>query len=685
MSTNVFANLGLPVLNGAGTAVDVSTMGPLKTIVINGSFEGCTIEIQASQVAGGASGFAPVCSFTDGDTHKVVEVAARYLRTFVRNRVAGATFTANVDVGAPVWVNEYASITMPGADGDGASIDVSALGSLWTVNMTGEFAGARVMLEVSEDNVAWSPLVSFTGPGQRTFRVSAQRARVNLLGFTAAFTATCQIGAADDPEAPGTPGTVASNCYVYKPGSGATGPVVWDDFDDLYAALDAQRTANGGGCYSIEIDDSITSPAVMGTAVTYDMTSVQWVGAKRTALQATCTMPDGAAYTGLRVFRNLVVTNLNTTTSPLTGVVAGDQFILENTTLQTTTGVTVPMIAYSGINNPNAVTIWVLEGSTLGGSETGRVINGAGSAQLRLKLDALSAITVPAAISCTGGTPVLVVTAPSMAQIPGLFTNWSGIYATGPGAVLPTPMSLRPLPFLQAPSTIAVAAAMGYWLRLTSSGGTFVQTLPAIDGATFTAPGTLLLLTDPTSNNGTPIEFAAAGTDTINGSAAHQFVPGGGAMLLISNGRPTGGVGDWSIVAVYGNDRVMVPDLFKVDNIAANTPSTVLPTVLSVNNVWQPPRPGAITAIAVRLSAPVTQGSITVTATVGGIAGTLQAVITAGNQGANVTQPAGSHDNFTVAVAAGIGLRYESSADLLPDGTIDLEATVEAAMCGLAA
>lgn len=467
----------------------------------------------------------------------------------------------------------------------------------------------------------------------------------------------------------------------FQPGGTGTGPVVFNSFADLYAELVSLRTANGGGKYAIGYDSSLA--AVTVPAGTYNLTNVDQIGLG--GRQVAISYADGTVFTGARKWKDLLVTNLNTTTAPITDPVNDDQFVLDNTVWQTTTGINIAMVAYTlnGGGNTN-VTVWLTEGSAIGGSETGRVFATNGSNQLRLKLDSSSSIAVPAAVQSTGGTPVLVVTAPSMKQVPGLFSNWG--VATGyttPGPTQTTPASLRPNPYDAAPATAAIAtAAMGQWLRGNSAGGTFVQDLPAIGGATFTAPGTFLLITDP-GNGGTPIEVNPAGTDTINGSTNSQFVPGAGAMLLVPNGR-SAAASDWSIVGVYGADRVMAPDMWFRDNIAAADAGSVLTTRLSTFNQWQTSRAGSCTGLAVRLSALVTQGTITVTVTVGGAPTALSVVITAGNQGANLTLPAGTV-NFTAAVAAGIGMSIATSADLLPAGTNDLEATLECAMNGLAA
>ncbi len=483
-------------------------------------------------------------------------------------------------------------------------------------------------------------------------------------------------GAAGTP-----PATSSASSLVlqFQPGGAETGPIVFNSFSDLYAELVAQRTANGGGKYAIGYDSTLG--AVTVPAGTYDLTNVDQIGLGDAPVAVS--YADGTVFTGARRWKDLIITNLNTVTAPHTDVANGDVLVFDNTVVQTQTGGVIGMFAFALTAGQNA-TLWFTEGSTLGGSETGTVLSiGNGAGQTRIKLDALSSIAVPTAITNNGfGTPVLVITAPDMIQVPNI-ANWTGSGSTSPGPTFTGPASLLPIPYLSAAQGAAVTATHGAWLRLTSGGGTFTQPLPAINGVAAAAPGVLLLATDP-ADGGNPIPLVPPGTDTIQGSANPQFIPNGGALLLASNGRGSGGVGDWSIVAMFGSDRVVSPVIWGVDNIPAASALAVLPAKNSLFNTWQTARGGSITGMAVRLSAQVTQGSITVVVTVGGIDGTLTATISAGQQGANLTQRAGSADNFTAAVAAGVGFRYSSTADLLPAGTLDMEVTMEAALTSLA-
>lgn len=670
MTTNVFANLGLPVLNGAGTAVDVSTLGPRKTIVVNGDYPGCTIEIQGSQVAGGASGYAPVATFNDGDTHRVVQGAFRYLRTFVRNRVAGATFTANVDVGAPEWTNEFASITMPGADGDGASIDVSALGSLWTVNVTGDLAGARVTLQISEDGTAWAALASFNVAGQQTFQVSAQFARVNVQGYTSGFTATCQIGAADDAS-PAAGGGPSSTCLVYQPGGGLAGPVVFDSWEDLDAALQALRLAAGGGCYRVDVDDSITSPAVIPARVArWDLTDTVLAGAGN---GAAVSFADGCGFTGLRTLENGTFTNLNTTTAPIADVVNGDLIVLRRAIIQTVTGGTIAMIAYT-VTTDGAVTLAALESSALGGAQTGYLINVSGQHTLTIILDSSSTIPLPGTVRTPSATTTLRLRAPSMLQVPATFANWSGTGGSNP--VLLGPMSLLPNPFNTTPANAGVASpGLGQWLRL-SAGAGYTQTLPAIATARAAAsaqagPGVFLLITEQDLPAGASMaKFVPDAGDTVDGSTDVRAVPRGGGMLLVSDG-----ISRWSIVAAWGLNRMLLPYVWRQDDVAAGQTDVALspqPTG-SLFAAFQALRAGSVVGLSVRFNENITVSGATFHATINGVNTTLAVTINDGNTQGVATQFAGV-DNYVAYDL--IGVAITTTGGFAPN-TADVEVVVE--------
>jgi hypothetical protein len=148
-----------------------------------------------------------------------------------------------------------------------------------------------------------------------------------------------------------------STCLVFKPGSGETGPVIFDTWAGLYAQLTTLRaTANGGGCYTIQFDSS-TAADFFGTTIpagAYDMTGVSWEGTNvGNAIGGTpptaAVIAEGATFTGgpLR-FEALLLFSRATATPPFTITnTATDTVELINVIIQTETS-PIPVFNVSG-------------------------------------------------------------------------------------------------------------------------------------------------------------------------------------------------------------------------------------------------------------------------------------------------------------------------------------------------
>jgi len=199
---NVFVDLPLPVMNGPGAAVDVSSMGNPKTIAVVGDFAGATITVEASTDGGVV--FAPVPGgvFGTGDRKITIGCAAQFMRVNVSGRKTSVPFAANIDVGGNDGGSLFAVITLPALNGPGPAINVSAFGSDMTFIAGGVFAGARILAEVSEDGVDWAPVLQFAGQGGlQNEIITGQFVRANVSGrkTTVPFTGSLSLGAANDP------------------------------------------------------------------------------------------------------------------------------------------------------------------------------------------------------------------------------------------------------------------------------------------------------------------------------------------------------------------------------------------------------------------------------------------------------------------------------------------------------
>lgn len=194
--SNLFVNFTFPVLNGPGPAVDTSGMGAEKTITCEGSFDQSTILVEAS-VDGGAT-WGPVTLFHSGDSEIHVKVSANFMRVNVSGRNAIVPFSANCDVAAPNAPGLYTSIPIPAGMGPGASVDVSEFGVESTFISGGDFPGASIRVEISEDNINWAPLLTFAGQGGlKTSEVTTRWVRANISGHP--ISGTLAMGSATDP------------------------------------------------------------------------------------------------------------------------------------------------------------------------------------------------------------------------------------------------------------------------------------------------------------------------------------------------------------------------------------------------------------------------------------------------------------------------------------------------------
>lgn len=545
---NLFADLPMPVANGPGAAVDVSGMGRDKTVVVRGDFPGATITIEISQDAGGATGFAPVTTFQNGDQRRLLEVAARYMRVNVEGRKGAVTFTANADVGASDIGAQFAALPMPAGNGVGAAVDVSALGSYCTFITAGSFLGVTLTIEASEDGVAYAPVVAFANyGGQQSAVVTANFMRVRVSGRKAVipFTATAAVGAVNDASGGGggggTPGI--SNCLIYQPGGGSAGPGTFDTWSDLITALGLLRAdASGGGCYTIQFDDQFVSPAVV-PAGAYNMTDVTWEG-RADGFGAFVELAEGSSFAGLRRFEGyLQVTNLNTTAPAVIDLLNGGIVTLHGAVLETVTG-GQPFFGLAALGPGDTVVFELYETSQIGASPlvAGPVIDAPAGATVFIGTEGASAIAVPGAVvGAVGAT--LQRASSSLATVNTVYPNWLGTIDPPRLDVAP---SLVPTPYLLAPAVAPVSATFNLWMRLDASGGAIAQPLPAIGAAAqgLSGPGCFVLVSE---HGGGVATVTPNGADTIGGAAGAVRVPANGALLLVSDG-----VSDWTVVAIVG-------------------------------------------------------------------------------------------------------------------------------------
>lgn len=238
MST-IFLALPAPAANGAGVAVDVSTMGATKSIVVegNGSDTEPFVVIEIANDAAGVKWTSLVMFWKPGE--KTVAVACRWMRARVTNYQGGGA--PMVSVGGEDDGTSFATLVAPANNGNGAGVDVSLLPAYKTIQVKGAFEGC-LNIEISNDGgVKYSLLASFqpNRNGLWSGVVVADFMRINRSGIPA--------GAS-----PGLP--VINVGASSQAGGGATGisienagvPLAGGPFDTLNL-LGTLSAINGGG------------------------------------------------------------------------------------------------------------------------------------------------------------------------------------------------------------------------------------------------------------------------------------------------------------------------------------------------------------------------------------------------------------------------------------------------------
>jgi len=146
----VFANLPVPAADGVGASVDVTGLGPLRTISIDdgAAFEGLLF-VEAS--CDGGVNFVPITRFDSSSQRKVTQLAgyqfARVRRTLVRP--GGALPVINIGSEA-AGAEVFGAMAVPAGDGVGAALNIAAGGDVLTIYAAGTF-NRNIFIEGSQD------------------------------------------------------------------------------------------------------------------------------------------------------------------------------------------------------------------------------------------------------------------------------------------------------------------------------------------------------------------------------------------------------------------------------------------------------------------------------------------------------------------------------------------------------
>ncbi len=660
---NLFFDLPVPVANGVGASVNTGGMGKDRTITVQGQFS-ATITIEISN--DGGADFVPLISF-DKPGKTTLKIAAQFMRVRLGGLKPGTALTANVDVASNDSGGMFVSIPTTPGDGTGASIDVSAIGTFNTAIATGDFTG-QVIIQISEDGVDWVDCFTFTGPDYKSRAVVAQFMRAVRSGskLGAVGTAEVDVGAINDPTSGG--GTASSsNCLIFRPGSGLTGPTIFAVWADLITRLAALRAANNaGGCYNIVFDDSTTSPAVV-PAGAYDMTGVEWHAAD--GRTTSVDIADGATFTGLRTFRGtLIVEGQSLTTPAVTDVLNNEIVTIDGATLDVVVG-GAPLYRFSSLGGGGDLAVLAFSNAGTAALNTAEPVFDVPVAGSILFSDSQTGGPQRTAIEGVVGAILFQqVRATGSILGPQAFLGTNLLFVAAPGP-LRNILGTRAAPLVA--STTLAANDVAYY---DVSGGAVAQTLPLSVDPSFRTEGRPVTMFETSGTAG--LTAVPAGAETINGVAAALAIPPGLGLRFISDGA-----GDWTVealgassVAAGAADRYSPPEKWQRNNIGAGTLATPMSALVSTNfDDINMIRAGSIIGLSARLTAAITAGSCTVTITKNGVAGTLTLTMGIGVSDAEATQLAGI-DTFVAGDK--IGIEFSTGLGTTPTAA-DLEAWLD--------
>ena len=377
---------------------------------------------------------------------------------------------------------------------------------------------------------------------------------------------TASIGAAD-LSGSAVDESLGSNCLIYKEGGTETGPVVFNDFNELMAQKALIVSASGGAaCVRIMMDTSLVAGITtipLPTIAPYPFENTILDGGESGALVL---MEDGVTVSGMYLFENFITVRNQNTLVPLEVMAnnpRGVRIICSgNSGLETING-GQPFYDVN-TNSVAFVFLGLLQGSRLGFNTTGTIFGGGGGVGF-----AAGSFIIPQIYDANpvqpplGGshTPDLIQGAVGSMMLPQAENTKSMSITSGAaGTALPSflgtvlspqltePAFLIPNPVQGVvPSTVQVTASLGESLSLDTTGGSIAQTLPSISGASFAQafPGGFFQVTDIGTVQTNRVTLSAGAGDTVGGAATF-VMPSGGSVLLWGDG-----ISAWEIISVY--------------------------------------------------------------------------------------------------------------------------------------
>lgn len=632
---NQFVNLPVPVGNGVGAAVDVSSFGASKSVVVGGNAQAqITVEINNDAAQLGSWSALKTVQNTG---EFVVDVACRWMRVRVAGYNSYAGGAPNVDVGGDDAGTSFAALAATPGNGVGAAVDVSALGIFKTVQVGGDYRG-MVIVEVSEDGNDYGQPFAFQSqsPGFKSMAITAEFMRVRRVGVPKVDPGLpiVNVGACEEGGGGGGGGGGGSSCLIYRPGSGESGPTVFDDFADLYAQLETLRAANNDdGCYTIMFDDTDTSPAVV-PAAEYDMTHVTWEGSGDYRGTTIVELAEDVEIVGLRKITNYLSLRNAGATTPIAdmALVHDDLFTVGVGCDLRSAGGGAPLIDVTSSAFDSGI---MMEAETSLFGTPIRYSAGAGNLVIMV---AGSGASIPAnTLSNTAGGEIVVeIDSSAVSVVSGDQADVVGDFRI----VNNTRIRLDPVGPVDEDVEVDYNEVVQCDPSALDPGTPLVITLPEInveDGNDWSA-GKVIYVKNVTSSSN-PIDITPSGANTIDGVAGPLRIAAGFASVqLVSDNNA-----NWMVVKAASSSAYSPPEQWAINGtIDAGEVDEPLSAQISTSfDTWQALVAGAVVGLGARFTDAIVAGSAIIAITING-------VVTAG---LDLTCDSGS--NPTGGIAAG--------------------------------
>jgi hypothetical protein len=305
--------------------------------------------------------------------------------------------------------------------------------------------------------------------------------------------------------------------FVFRPG-GVAGGNVYTTWPTLMAALGTVQ-----GTKIILFDDSIVSPCVVPAGGPYDMTQVIWAG--RMTARSAVTVVEGASFTKLRQFTDIVDVTFTGATPPVS------DFTFDQETLIFDRGATLTCTGagpfFSNTFMAGAVTMVLLNGATFNTGATAVLDMAAGAATVII--GGLLGQTADDSVSGAVGSVLIN-------GIIGASARLSATQTAFAGTIIPFNLTI-PRMNPTATQTANFGATEADIVRCDPSAGGFNVTLPLA----FNRLGMPITVKNVTAS-ANAITILPSGADTIDGAASASIAAGFGSLTFASDG-----VSEWMI------------------------------------------------------------------------------------------------------------------------------------------